>query len=377
MAEQLTDLLHDSVDPVDVPRPDVHAIAARGRTLRGRRRAGTVVAAALCVGALGIGGAVVADVVDGDGRGAEVTGPRVEDPDALPTSSAYDERGSWALGSEVTIGSTTVDLGSPVAHLAQTSVGVVARIPRDAGNEYVLVSPDGGTITLSIPSSVVHVEGDINHPRVAWLTEGGGEVVAHVWDVAADAEVGRVSQPLQGDEPAGGGELVLVPQLDGDDVYFGVGDDTHFRVDWARGGATVLPYGVFSVHRGIATVLEDPGSETGTWLVYDVDADRVLRRLERAAEASVSPSGEQVLTIDQAEDETTTSVLAPVAGGDAVDVPGVTHFSAWTPGGGLLSLDADKRALVRCDAAASCAREDLGGSGDGERPLVADYLTVG
>src|SRR5690606_10341276 len=110
----------------------------------------------------------------------------------------YAERSAWSAGSEVTIGTTTVDLGSPVAHLAQTSSGVVARLFQgDAGNAFVLVRPDGATVELGIPSSVVHVEGDLARPRVAWLEVEGETMVAHVWDVDEDREVGRASQPAQ------------------------------------------------------------------------------------------------------------------------------------------------------------------------------------
>ncbi|WP_028657206.1 hypothetical protein [Nocardioides sp. J54] len=380
MAEQLSDLLHGCADTVDVPHPDATAIAARGRTMRTRRRAGTVVAAALVVGALGLGGVVLGNALDGEARSSQVAQRGEEDPGSA-AADEYAERSAWSAGSGVTIGTTTVDLGSPVAHLAQTSSGVVARLFQgDAGNSFVLVRPDGATVELGIPSSVVHVEGDLAHPRVAWLEVEGETMVAHVWDVDEDREVGRASQPAQ--EPGGlsgllGGEAIPVPRLDGDDVYFSVDNDVHFRVDWANGGATALPYAVHSVHDGIATALDDAGAEDGEWLVYDVDADRVLRRLgSDSIDAVVSPDGRQVLTLGQTDEGSAIGALVPVAGGDPVPLAGVGLVSTWAHDGHVVSLDGETSALVRCDAAGTCEREQVTAP-DRAQVLLADQLVVG
>nr|WP_278258046.1 hypothetical protein [Nocardioides convexus] len=193
---ELSDLLHRSVDDVDVPRPHVHDITAQGRALRIRRRLGGAVAAAVVLGAIG-GGFVLADPLGGDPHSEIAKAPK-------DTGTPYDEWSAWSLDDDVTIGGRPVRLPGQTVNLAQTSVGVVAKtFPGDDDPaRYVLVRPDGSTRTLSLPASVPTVDGDIAAPRIAWVSSGRDVLVLHVWDVERDEEPGPRRRALAGDDAA-------------------------------------------------------------------------------------------------------------------------------------------------------------------------------
>jgi hypothetical protein len=364
MAERLSDLLHDTVDPVDVPQPDAHAIVARGRSLRTRRRVGTAVAAAVVIGAVGVGGVVAGNIVDGDGRSSQVATPGKEDAQESRADAAYDDWGAWIAGDRVTIGETTLELPD-VAHLAQTSEGVVARqTQRPGGSTYTLVGPDGTLRELSIPDTVGHVEGDLNAPRVAWVESLDGALEVHVWDVVADREVGVVSQPSAGTRADDDQPYVRTAQLDGDHVYFGADDGTAFEVDWVNGGATALPYLPVTVHSGIATAMDGDA-----WVVYDLRRHRLVRTLgAEYYNPKVSPDGTQVQLVH----DNGVGVVQPAAGGPSVELEEMEGPIVWTRGGRVLSTLADR---VRVCDTSGCEGKPVDVSAGSLLP--ADFLNLG
>lgn len=366
MPDQLSDLLYRSVDDIAIPHAAAYDIIGRGRTLRRRRRMATGVVAAAAIIAAGVGGVLVADLGADDPRGADVAGQgpeRAQDP----AQRAYDAEGAWMANDHVTIGTSVVSVPN-ATHLAQTAAGVVAETNAGQGvTGFVLIRPDGTQLPLSIPLEAVHVEGDLNAPRVAWLEPEDGAVVVHVWDVLADREVGTNRQPSPGTRAGGEQPYIRVALLDGDLTYFSTDNDVAFQVNWRTGAATAIDDQPFSVHQGIATVLE--GEE---WTIKDMVDDRVVRRLGSAYNnPSISPDGTKVLLIDGSGDEPVASV-EDVAGGNGVELSDVEWLAVWTRGGRVLSPIAG--GIQVCDVEGTCASRSVDAP-DGVTP--ADFLNVG
>ncbi|GAA3660405.1 hypothetical protein GCM10022237_20430 [Nocardioides ginsengisoli] len=368
MPEHLAHLLHASVDDLAVPHPDAHAIAARGRSMRTRRRVGAALVAAAAVAAIGVGAAVVHDIA----------GDRRSDSDRIAQQPhpgrAYDARGAWIAGDRITVGDATVRLPGAIS-LAQTSVGVVAQVTRPKGaSSWILIDPTGAQTRLSIPSTVNHVEGDPSQPRVAWLEPGDDELTAHIWDVAADREVDATGQPSSGTRAGEVGPVVRAPILDGDDVYWTDDEGVSRHIVW-RGRPEIRAdrYSYASVRSGIATVRDGE-----RWLVWDMAGERVVRRLDAGiGDADVSPDGRHLLLrIDSGA--TPSVVVEPTGGGAAVRLPGLTGISAWTRDGHVVGQVAGEPTVRTCAVDGSCVDRPADGL-DAAAPLVlvADYLMVG
>lgn len=368
MADQLSDLLHRSVDDISVPHPEALDIIGRGRRLRRRRRVTTGAVAAAAIIAVGVGGVLVTDPGSDDPRGSDVAGQeRAQDQDG-PAQQAYDEQGAWVVDREATIGRTTTTLEAAPRYLAQTSAGIVAEIGNGQDEtSFVLVRQDGTQEPLSIPADVRHVDGDLNAPHVAWLEPVGDALEVHVWDVEEDREVGTTRQPSQGTSAGDEDALLRVVLLDGDRAYFDAGNNIAFQVNWRTGAATAMDRLPSSVHDDIATVMDGRGST-----IKDMATGDVIRRLDDTFENPlISPDGRQVLLIDPNGAVPVVSV-EPVAGGTSVQLTDAQYVSVWTRSGNVLSAVAG--GVQICDTAGTCNVRPVA---DGGLVLLADFLNLG
>ncbi|GAA4816165.1 hypothetical protein ACFQ0K_07740 [Nocardioides caeni] len=370
MAEQLSDLLHRSVDDLDVPPPDAARILGRGRSIRSRRRVGTTIAAAAAVATV----VVVSAVATGSGgpRGAGITGPDrvVLPPVSAADQSAYDAWGSWAAGDRLTIGDRTITIDGGIAALTATSAGVVVRhqAVEEAGDPgdraFVLVRPDGSLRQLSIPSGVVTLVGDLETPHVAWVEEVEGGQRIHVWDVGTDTSLADVRNPLTSVEDVD--ELTADVGALGDPwVHLATNADVGVSVDWRSGAATTVDY--LPVADGDRYVL---GTRGHLSFLYDPATGDVAHRFDVGVTPSLSPDGEYLFLRDGFSLEDT---------GDgeirrSLDVPGarlrdIDVWSVWTPDGNLVGRGPDGT-VRRCRPDGACEDRQVDGWAAGVELLL-------
>ncbi|MCX6398849.1 MAG: hypothetical protein NTX33_02820 [Propionibacteriales bacterium] len=369
MPDQLSDLLHRSVDDVDVPHPSAYDILGRGRDLRRRRRVTTAVVAAAAVIAVGIGGVVLTDI------GGETRSDKVADQkdSAIEPIEAYRQNGAWVVGDQLTIGSTTVTLPGAATYLAQTSVGVVAQIRNGSSDStFVLVRPDGTQTTLDIPADTPTINGDLDTPRVAWVVPGTDEYDLHVFDVETDQDFlhGTITAP--GVDPVEGRQFFTPAYLDGDYVYVGT-EDGAVRVDVRNGTPTNLDKAPFSVRNGVFATQEKDG-----WAFTDAATGQQISTLEREFyNPLLSPDGRYAAVIRANETETWIG-FTRVSDGKFTEIPDLVAGPVWTPGGRMLSTSEDGTAVLVCTTSGDCERHELDGAELEEYAiLLADYLNVG
>lgn len=370
MPEQLSALMHRSVDDVAVPPADALRIAGRGRTLRTRRRAATAIATATAVAAIGVGGIVVGDVLDGPPRGGDVA--QHDRDDAKAEDATYDAWGAYAAGDQVTIGGATVTLDAAPWFLAQTSAGVVGELSADDDRQaFVLVRPDGTVSRLSVPDSTTTIDGDPTAPRVAWIELGSDEGTVHVWDVAADREVAAVRVGLRGATPILGRQYLQPVQLDGDAVYVGTGTGSALRVNWRTGAVVEVPRAPVAVRAGTGIAYDGD-----RWYVTDAATGRVRRSLGRDLQiASLSPDGQWVFSVDTRNQR---GYVVPAAGGERVQVAGLGADSTWTRSGHLIGPGVAEHTVRRCSTDGTCEERKVEGLGpETPLPVVPDYHAVG
>ncbi|KRA39035.1 MULTISPECIES: hypothetical protein [unclassified Nocardioides] len=370
MPEQLTDLLHASVDDVPVPHPSAYDILGRGRSLRRRRRVATGVVAAVAVLAAGLGGALVHDLGTPDSRDNQ----EIADQPTGGAVEAYDQSGAWVVGDQLTIGQKTVTLPQPPTYLAQTSAGVVAQLRNGPGDStFVLVRPDGTQTTLTIPSTTFTINGDLSAPRVAWVDDGDDVLDLHVWDVEADREVGNGTIPAPGTSPANSGQFLTPAFLDGDSAYVGADDGTGHRVRWATGAVSTIEHAPFSVRNDVLAWQAKDG-----WAFDDAAGNRQLGVLPREFHNPLlSPDGRFIAVARTNETEDRIG-FATVSGGEFTEIPGLRIVSVWTPGGRMLSTSEDGTAVRICTTSGDCETRAVDPAGLADNGiLLADVLNVG
>ncbi len=363
MPDQLTDLLHRTVDDVTVPHPDTGRIAARGRRLRTRRRVAAATAVAVAAAIVGVGGVVAGDVLGGDTRSSEV---------ATPPESAtpYDTWSAWSYDGVVTVGERPVEVPGQTVHLTQTSAGVVAKtFPDEGPARFTLVRPDGSTRRLSLPADVPTIDGDIAAPRIAWVSSGQDTLVLHVWDVAADEELARIDVPSPGTTPPSAGEILEPALLDGDTAYFQTGGGVARRVDWRTGEIETLPLLPFSVRSRVATA-----NDGTNWVVLDAATGQVRRTIDGdLIRVTVSPDG-RWLFLGSSE----AMYVEPVAGGERRRLDEISITAAWSPGGAVVGQKGTTPTVLRCTTDGRCTERAVG-EDDGSMTsiLSADFLNAG
>lgn len=370
MPEQLSSLMHRSVDSLDVPSPDAHGIAGRGRALRTRRRITTVVAGAAAVAVLGVGGVVLGDALDGAPRSSDIA--QQDRGDAAARDRLYDEWGAHAGGDRVTIGETTVTLDAAPWFLAQTSSGVVAELAGpDDEPTFVLVHPDGSVAPLTIPDGTTTIDGDPTAPHVGWIELGTDEGTVHVWDVAADREVAAVRLDLPGATPTLGRQYLQPVQLDGDTVYVGTATGSALRVTWSTGVVVEVPRAPVAVRAGTGVAYDGD-----RWYVTDAATGQVRWSLGRELQvASLSPDGRWVFYVDTRDQR---GYVVPAAEGQRVEVPGLGADSTWTRGGRLIGPGGGEYTVRRCATDGTCEERPADGLGpENPMPVIPDYHMVG
>lgn len=370
MPEQLSALMHRSVDALDVPPPDAAGIAGRGRALRTRRRVTTVVAGAAAVAVIGVGGLVVGDALDGSPRGGDVA--QHDRGDAHAADRLYDEWGAHAGGKRVTVGETTVTLDGAPWFLAQTSAGVVAQLAgADEDPAFVLVHPDASVVPLSIPAGTTTIDGDPTAPHVGWIELGTDEGTVHVWDVAADEELAAVRVDLPGATPTLGQQYLQPVQLDGGSVYVGTGGGSALRVRWRTGAVTEVPRAPMAVRAGTGVAYDGD-----RWYVTDAATGEVRWSLGRdLLVASLSPDGQWVFYVDLRDQR---GYVVRAAGGERVEVPGLGADSTWTRSGHLIGPGAAAHTVRRCSTDGTCEERQADGLGpETPMPVIPDYHMVG
>ncbi|WP_370288389.1 hypothetical protein [Nocardioides sp.] len=375
---ELGDLLHERVDGVDVPRPDVHAIAQRGRRIQTRRRrtAGAVVAAAALVVGVGVAGLTAtgeAPRSDSDPNRTDRIADTVPPVVDAAAQAAYSDLGVHSFAGTVHIGEATWRTDGVISHLAQTSAGVVVQhAGEDDEPRFTLVRPDGSSRALRLPDGVTHVDGDPTSPRIAWAILDDTTISVHVWDVEADREIWSDSQPNQGEKPDG---QVIVAELDGDTVQVALAV-RGLRVDWSfsQGRTTKVVFrdGVSMGARGGRTVV----LLDRRWSVRDLETDAVVRDLGTTSMPPVlSPDGRSVL-IPPAPGGSGATVIDVASGAVARLSDDAATVAAWTPGGRVVYRVDDF--LERCEPDGRCEASDLDGFDPGQHNLlVGDYLQVG
>lgn len=374
MPEQLSALMHRSVDALEVPHPDAAGIAGRGRALRTRRRVATVVAGAVAVGAIGLGGVVVDRAGDDRPRGADIAHEDQGD-DRAETEAAAAAYGAWgahAAGERLTIGDTTVTLAAAPWFLAQTSAGVVAEIAGpDDQPAFVLVRPGGSLSPLSIPAGTTTVDGDPTAPHVGWIELGTDEGTVHVWDVAADEELAAVRVSLPGATPIEGQQYLQTVLLDGDAAYVGTDSGSALRVSWRTGTVEEVPRAPVAVRAGTGVALDG-----GRWLVTDAATGRIVARLDRDLQtASLSPDGQWVFYVDTSDQ---LGYVVPVGGGRRVEVAELGAGSTWTRDGHLIGPGGGEYTVRRCATDGTCEERQADGLGpDNPLPVIPDVHMVG
>lgn len=340
MTDRLSDLLHDEARTIEVPMPTAGSVISRGRSIRRRRRAGTL-------------GAVAAVVAVAVAAATVRLGTGQDDAVSPADQRAYEDRGAWADGTELHVGRHVVQVPDLDA-IAYTSLGVLAwashRLPVDAPLEdlratTVLVRPDGDVETLDLPgldrAARAVPATDPATPYVAYLRPVDSLDSQEI--VVADLDQGRVvavsPEPLERPTALGMafvGESVVV-WADGGPLSF----------DWRAGELGPWDTG----DRAPTLGGSGPGGfltasmSERWWRVVSPDNEVLLevRSTARAGESEphLSPDG-RFLAVPT---ESGTIRVYDVESGSSVDLPGqrLPSEHGWTPSGGLIGTDTGAR----------------------------------
>ena len=330
MTDRLSGLLHDEAEALDVPPAPSSDILRAGHRRRRRRSWGAGAAAALAV-ALVAGGAVA---VGGDHHEAARDLPSFElGSHARTPGVAYTVGDTVYLGD----GRATASLSEPAQALYFTSAGLVVRtnangIP-DGRSPYhfTLVSSNGRTARLHVPTGDFAPSADPREPYLAWATMRGGRIQVVVHDVATDRDVATVNVP--GTFTWGGWEAPPV-SLSGADVY--VGTDHHTQVvTWRTGHATVahgLPGSTYpDVAEGRAVVTHGATAE----IVDAATGQRLLSiPISTGDFVNLSPDG-RFATVDTGYGDVASPYekVYAVADGSSVRLPGTAWGYGWNHSG--------------------------------------------
>lgn len=342
MPERISELLHDEATALDVPHAPVGDVLARGRGLRRRRRAVTVLGATAAVAALAVGVTLLPEP-GSEGRGEEL-------------SPAAEALRGWAVGSgsAVLLGNgRTASVDGTVKSVYYTSAGVLVRTGADATTDapdsaYSLVTEDATVTDFALELGDRVPGTDPGLPYLAYAEPTGAP---DRWTVVLrDVRSGEVAHevPVSGAFTWGGWVAPPV-SLSGDHVYVGM-DGATLDVHWPTGEVTrseVLPASTMPVVAGGREVLGDSGEAQR---VVDVQTGKVLLRVP-ATDASLvlSPDGRHALLrpMSMCDDSGTctfeqdTTEVYDVTTGSATTVDLAGTAMGWTPQGDLLRVDED------------------------------------
>ncbi len=230
MTDQISDLLHDGADRIDVPPAPTAAVLADGRRLRRRNR-------------LARGGAVVAGITGIAAVTALALSLAPSSPEKSPelAPAVTPDPAGWAVaqGSTVHLGNgRTVEVPGKVKAMYYTSAGVMVRTGRTAYTEgdntsnYFVLSGDGKVRDFSLSLGDKKPGSDPSLPYLAYSVDSGPQD----WElVLRDVRTGEVATrvPYDGDFTWGGWNAPPTA-LSGDYAYVGV-DDATLRINWRTG----------------------------------------------------------------------------------------------------------------------------------------------
>ena len=340
MTERLGTLLRDEVAHLPVPPPDTAALLARGRSLRGRRRA-TLAAgatAAVLVVALGAG-----QVLGGD------TPDKAVDPAPAVTSDLGSEP-AFALGKTLYLdsGSRSVTFDEIVQTIFYTSAGLLVRTNENGFSDggapfhFALVGEDGTAQPLELTLGEVAPGIDPEQPYLAYAEMVDQLVQVIVVDVTTEEIVATVGVP-----DAGSWEGFEVPPvaLSGDTVY--VGGKKTWAVDWRTGEVRVAEQlgGGFPEVQGGHTVTSDAD---GTQVV-DVETGETVLDVDDNAFATLSPDGRAAVVSDFMSG---TAQLWDLSTGTSTEAPPSERGYGWTRDGRLFVLT--DSAVQVCEPSGGC-----------------------
>lgn len=353
MTDELTRLLHDEADSLDVPPPAAAAVLARGRRRRRRTRLATGLATVVAM-------VLVATAVGGVVRLAG--GPDTDRSTATDTGGAAGLGPVFSVGPEVYLDGGTESAridDVTVKSLYYTSAGVLVRHGLNGNSDgggpqrFSLVEPDGTVRRLSLETEETWHATDPDQPYVAYAQRVDGTVHVYVRDVVRDEQVADVAVP--GDRSS-----FLPVSLDGDVVYIGDGDAARL-VDWRTGQVTesAVLAGNPDVVGGRALTGYGRDSE-----VVDPATGATLLSLDlRASQYGVlSPDGRFVAVVTQSLDASSDSSSAlevydvDTGASRSLDLGGDW---GWTAGGDLFTVG-DDGVLTTCAATTGrCDRRQL------------------
>jgi len=340
MTDELTRLLHDEADALDVPPPAGATVLARGRQRRRRTR--------LVTGAVAV--VVVLVVAAAAGGVARLGGPDDDRSRVADTSGDAAALGPvFSVGREVYLDggerSATID-DVTVKSLYYTSAGVLVRHGLNGNSDgggpqrFSLVEPDGTVRRLGLETEETYHATDPDQPYVAYAQRVDGTVHVYVRDVVRDEQVADVAVPDVRSS-------FLPVSLDGDVVYLGDGEGVRL-VDWRTGeiAESAVLQGNPDVAGGRALTGDGSGLE-----VVDVDTGATLSALDlRGTQYAVlSPDGRFVAAVDQFSSEPSPLEVYDVDSGASrsLDLDGSW---GWTVDGDLFALS-DRGVLSSCSAA--------------------------
>ena len=337
MSDRLSHLLHDGAATVDVPAPSAHAVLARGRGLRRRRRA-----------TIGLAAVAVLAVVGGGAAAVQSGGVPRTLHDAPPagttqaTGATFASRGAFAVGTHLHIGDREVTWREPIKALSYTSAGVVvlsgsaAATDAPGPSHYTLVTPGGDRtqVDVRMGDRVAGFEPDSTHMAYAESRGPGWDVV--VVDVTTSTELGRTR--IAGSYTWGGGEAPPVV-IDGDVVWAHL-DDGWTEVDWRTGDVRTVP-GTDAVSEA-ANGVYATRDERDTWTVHSMADGTVLGTvpLRTGWYAFFSPDGRFLRSFDNmgSGDDGPAASVYDVRTGGRRDIAGPLDGLGWTPDGHTLAV---------------------------------------
>lgn len=337
MTDRLHDLLTAEADGLDVPSPPTAAILTRGRGVRRRRAALTVVSGVAAVAAIAVVAGGIVALAGGDGS------------NTAPDVAAGRGGAVYAAGNEVFVdgGTRSVTIqDKAVKSLYYTSAGVLVRQGNNANSDgggpqrFSLIAQDGSLHPVSVETEETVHATDPDQPDLAYAQDVDGTLTVYVHDVATDEQVAAV-------EVGATKEGWFPVAIDGDHVYVQDGyGGASYDVDWRTGAVTALPAGLTIIGSEQGYAFDRAGD-----LVSLPSGDRVLD-LPKGSYGSVSPDGTHVKVSSEAMADRTGdggTAVYDIRSGTSTPLDGDAWSWAFTPDGSLFRLT-DDGTLTSCAA---------------------------
>jgi hypothetical protein len=393
MSDQISTLLAEGADRVDIPAAPTSAILSRGRALRRRRR--TVRTGAVLAGIAGIAVVAVTSSLLAPGPG-----PGPDGFDDLAAAVAPDPDG-WAVaqGSTVHLGNgRTVEVPGKVKAMYYTSAGVMVRTGRtaytegDAVSNYFVLEGDGDVRDFALDLGDKKPGSDPTLPYLAYSVKGSD---ATHWElVLRDVRTGEVATRVAYEGTfTWGGWNAPPTALSGDFAYVGV-DEATLAINWRTGAvapaAGLSPSRMPTVAGGRdlvetrervpdgVTMVDPQEQTTQTHTVVDAVTGETVRTIKitgtvfETAVPQLSSDGRHVLVASWLECDERNACRYGSPTSDVIDLETGERRAftlgertyGWSPDGRLLLVDDTE--VRSCDASTgACESTDVRLEGDG------------